>query len=86
MPTRQTTRRPAGRSATNATAKRKPSDELMTILDMCGELRISRRTFYRWKAAGDVPELVPLPGGEFRAYRSDYQAWLLDRAGRVNSR
>jgi predicted DNA-binding transcriptional regulator AlpA len=58
----------------------------MTILDMCGELRISRRTFYRWKAAGDVPELVPLPGGEFRAYRSDYQAWLLDRAGRVNSR
>jgi predicted DNA-binding transcriptional regulator AlpA len=58
----------------------------MTILDMCGELRISRRTFYRWKAAGDVPELVPLPGGEFRAYRSDYQAWLMDRAERTNRR
>lgn len=86
MPTRQPSRRPAGRSATTAPGRRKPSDELMTILDMCQELRVSRRTFYRWKAAGDVPELVPLPGGEFRAYRSDYQAWLLDRAERQSRR
>jgi len=49
---------------------------------MCNEMKVSRRTFYRWKKAGDVPELFPLPGGEFRAYRSDYQAWLMDRANR----
>lgn len=46
---------------------------------MCAELKISRRTFYRWKAAGDVPDLIPLPG-EFRAWRSDFQAWIVRRA------
>lgn len=77
------TRRRRLNHVTSATRKpKKPDDELMTILDICGELKISRRTFYRWKAAGDVPELYLLPGGEFRVYRSDYQAWLIDRASR----
>jgi len=51
----------------------------MTVLEMCAELKISRRTFYRWKAAGDVPELIPFPG-EFRAWRSDFQAWIVQRS------
>lgn len=55
------------------------SDELMTVLEMCAELKISRRTFYRWKAAGDVPDLIPFPG-EFRAWRSDFQAWIIRRS------
>lgn len=78
-----THRTPRGRSANHAEyarVNRQPDDELLTIRDMCAELKISRRTFYRWNAAGDVPELIPTPGGHFRAHRSDYQAWLLDRA------
>lgn len=77
------TRRRRLNAVTSAARKpKKPDDEMLTILDMCNEMKVSRRTFYRWKKAGDVPELFPLPGGEFRAYRSDYQAWLMDRANR----
>jgi excisionase family DNA binding protein len=77
------TRRRRLNTVASATRKpKKPEDEMLTILDMCSEMKVSRRTFYRWKKAGDVPELFPLPGGEFRAYRSDYQAWLMDRANR----
>lgn len=86
MSTHTPRRRSAGGYATNATAKRRPDDELMTILEMAREMKVSRRTFYRWKAAGDVPELFPTPGGEFRAWRSDWQAWLLRRAERTGRR
>ena len=70
-----TSSRPRSHSNQRATST---SDELMTVLEMCHELKISRRTFYRWKAAGDVPELIPFPG-EFRAWRSDFHAWLVRR-------
>ena len=73
MTTSSRSRSHSSRSATLA------GDELMTVLEMCAELKISRRTFYRWKAAGDVPDLIPFPG-EFRAWRSDFQAWIIRRS------
>lgn len=52
-------------------------DELMTVREVCTELKgISRRTFYRWQELGQAPQAFKLPNGEWRVWRSDFNAWL----------
>ena len=60
-----------GRSAS------RPTDELLTVAQMCAELGgVSRRTFYRWREVGVGPQCLKIPNGELRAWRSDFAAWL----------
>ncbi|SES38118.1 transcriptional regulator, AlpA family [Lentzea xinjiangensis] len=47
----------------------------MTVEDVCGELRISRKTFYEWKVKGKAPHMTKLPNGEWRIERSDFDSW-----------
>ncbi|MEV6663289.1 helix-turn-helix transcriptional regulator [Streptomyces nigra] len=49
----------------------------MTVREVCTELKgVSRRTFYRWQEIGQAPQAFKLPNGEWRVWRSDFNAWL----------
>ena len=51
-------------------------DELLSVAEICAELKISRRTFYRWRELQIGPEAIKLPNGEIRVLRSSFVAWL----------
>ncbi len=50
--------------------------EPLTVAEVCAELRVSRSTFYEWRAKGRAPRCVKLPNGEIRVRRSDLEEWL----------
>lgn len=51
-------------------------DEWLTVEEICEELKISRRTFDRWRAIGTGPRCEPLGGhGPLRSRRSWVEAW-----------
>ena len=53
------------------------TDELLFIAEICAELKISRRTYYRWRELRITPEeSLRLPNGEIRIHRSVFVAWL----------
>jgi len=56
-----------------------PRDELLTISEVIRLLRISRPTFYRWRALNQAPECVTLPGGGVRVWRSAVDRFLAER-------
>ena len=52
-------------------------DEWLTIEEVCTELKISRRTFDRWRALGTGPKVKHLAGnGSIRIRRSWLNEWL----------
>jgi excisionase family DNA binding protein len=51
-------------------------DEWLTVEEICIELKISRRTFDRWRATGKGPRCKPLLGGTLRIRRSWFDEWL----------
>jgi excisionase family DNA binding protein len=53
---------------------------LLTLAEVCAELRISRSTFYEWRAKKKAPRCIPLPNGGLRVRRSDLDTWLDNRA------
>jgi predicted DNA-binding transcriptional regulator AlpA len=50
--------------------------DLLTIPDVCAALRISRSTFYEWRAKGTAPKCVKLPNAGLRVRRADLETWL----------
>ena len=53
-----------------------PSDEWLTVEEICAELKVSRRTFDRWRATGAGPKCERLGGhGPLRSRRSWIEAW-----------
>jgi predicted DNA-binding transcriptional regulator AlpA len=55
------------------------SRDKLSVADICADLDISRRTFYEWRAKGTAPKCIPLPNGELRVRRTEYERWLADR-------
>jgi excisionase family DNA binding protein len=52
-------------------------DEWLTVEEVCTELKISRRTFDRWRALGTGPKAKRIGGsGPVRVRRSWLNAWL----------
>ena len=52
-------------------------DEWLTVDEVCAELKISRRTFDRWRALGTGPKAKRLGGsGGIRIRRSWLDEWL----------
>jgi excisionase family DNA binding protein len=52
-------------------------DEWLTVEEVCDELKVSRRTFDRWRAQHTGPRSVRLGGaGPVRVRRSWLEAWL----------
>ncbi|MFE4634715.1 helix-turn-helix transcriptional regulator [Streptomyces sp. NPDC056773] len=52
---------------------------MLTLPEVCDELKISRSTFYDWRAKGRAPLCIKLPNGDLRVRRSDLDNWLYDR-------
>lgn len=59
-----------------------PRDELLTIAEVCAELRdengrpLARSTFNRWRALGRGPKCLRLPNGQIRIRRSALDRFL----------
>jgi predicted DNA-binding transcriptional regulator AlpA len=60
----------------NAPRSNARSDGKLTVLDICADLDIVRRTFYEWRAKGTGPRCIRLPNGELRVRQSEYERWL----------
>lgn len=58
------------------TSSRKPLRETISVKEICASLKISRRTFYEWRAKGKAPRCWSLPNGELRVYVDEYERWL----------
>ena len=52
-------------------------EELLTIVQVTEELKISRATFYRWRSIGKGPRCVKLPNGSVRVRRSQLDKFVL---------
>lgn len=53
-------------------------DEWITVEEFCTEVKITRRTFDRWRAKGEGPRFIPLGGhGPLRSKRSWVDSWAL---------
>ncbi|MCM2392012.1 helix-turn-helix transcriptional regulator [Streptomyces albipurpureus] len=50
----------------------------LTVDEVCGELQISRSTFYDWRQKRRGPRCIRLPNGSIRVRRSDLENWLTD--------
>lgn len=51
-------------------------DEWLTVEEICAELKVSRRTFDRWRAVGIGPKCERLGGhGPLRTRRRWLEAW-----------
>jgi hypothetical protein len=51
-------------------------DEWLTVEEICTELKVSRRTFDRWRATGTGPKCERLGGhGPLRSRRSWLETW-----------
>ncbi|WP_327663305.1 MULTISPECIES: helix-turn-helix transcriptional regulator [unclassified Streptomyces] len=50
----------------------------LTLAEVCAELKISRSTFYDWRAKRRAPRCIKLPNGDLRIRRSDLDHWLDD--------
>jgi excisionase family DNA binding protein len=48
----------------------------LTVEEVCAELKISRRTFYRWRALGTGPRSKRIARGGVRVRRSWLDEWL----------
>jgi excisionase family DNA binding protein len=60
-------------------------DEFLTVEEVCEELKISRRTFDRWRALGTGPRSERLGGtGPVRVRRSWLDEWL-EPSGQVTA-
>ena len=56
-------------------ASRGPNEKL-TIAEVCDELKVSRSTFYDWRAKRRAPRCIALPNGSLRVRRADLDRWL----------
>jgi excisionase family DNA binding protein len=72
-----TSRTAPARRSTPAVHHRAGRDEWLTVDEVCAELKISRRTFDRWRALGTGPKSKRIGGtGPVRVRRSWLDQWL----------
>ncbi|MER5466154.1 helix-turn-helix domain-containing protein [Streptomyces sp. NPDC002668] len=55
------------------------SSSMLTLAEVCKELKISRSTFYDWRAKKRAPRCIKFPNGDLRVRRSALDHWLDDR-------
>lgn len=63
---------PADSSATS-------SNRLLTLLEVCERLGVSRSTFYDWRQARKAPPCLILPNTQIRVRESDLDGWVASR-------
>ncbi|MFK0244618.1 helix-turn-helix transcriptional regulator [Amycolatopsis azurea] len=60
--------------------KEDESDVLLTVREVCDELRISRSTLSDWRDRQCAPPCSKLPNGKLRFRRSELDRWLSSHA------
>lgn len=50
--------------------------DLLTVAEVCTELKIGRSTFYEWRAKQRALRCLKIPNSELRIRRSDLDDWL----------
>lgn len=56
-----------------------PTEEKLTVVEFCDEMKISESTFYDWRRKRSAPVCIKLPNGAIRIRRSDVNHWLEKR-------
>jgi predicted DNA-binding transcriptional regulator AlpA len=51
-------------------------DNPLTVDEFCAIYKVSRSTFYDWRAKGRAPKCRKLPNGEIRIRSSDADRWF----------
>lgn len=51
---------------------------LVTVGEFLELVRVSRRTFNRWREVGTAPRAIKLPNGQLRMRQGDVESWLSD--------
>lgn len=59
-----------------ATTRRAGGEDSLTVPEVIAELKITRSTFYGWKASGKAPRCYRLPNGALRVRRIDFEQWF----------
>lgn len=59
------------------------SDEILSIQEVAGELKLSVKTLRNMRVKGEGPHMWLLRG-RVRCYRSDLDAWIAEQSGRKN--
>lgn len=60
---------------TSTPSRARPA-EALTVPEVCAELKVSRSTFYEWRAKKTAPPCFKLPNGGLRVRRADLDTWL----------
>ena len=55
------------------------SKEMLTLAEVCAEIKVSRSTFYEWRAKGAAPKCYKIDNGELRVSREDLDEWWSER-------
>jgi excisionase family DNA binding protein len=63
-------------TGSSRTAGTRSGGEWLTVEEVCVELKISPRTFYRWRALGTGPRSKRMARGCVRVRRSWLDEWL----------
>jgi excisionase family DNA binding protein len=63
-------------NGSSRTAGNRSGSEWLTVEEVCAELKISSRTFYRWRAQGTGPRSKRIARGGVRVRRSWLDEWL----------
>ena len=53
----------------------------LTVDEFCGELMISRDTFYDWRKKGRAPKCAKLPNGSLRIRRTEFEKFMTTAEG-----
>ena len=76
-PSYGTQRNPLDRSANGRKAHNVATgDNPLTVDEFCTIYKVSRSTFYDWRAKGRAPKCRKLPNGEIRIRSSDADRWF----------
>ncbi|OHV23243.1 transcriptional regulator [Parafrankia soli] len=70
---------PALVPSTEAATSEDHAEPLLTVDEVCVELRITRSTFYDWRLKGLAPTCITLPSRKVRVERSALEAWKATR-------
>lgn len=74
---------PSHAPASEAVGSEDHTGPLLTLDEVCAELRITRSTFYDWRIKGLAPKCITLPSRKIRVERVELEAWKATRRDSV---
>jgi excisionase family DNA binding protein len=63
-------------SISSLPASRNEATRLLTMVEVCEQLGVSRSTFYDWRQARKAPRCIVLPNAQIRVRQGDLDDWV----------